>query len=59
MKSELRPILERLAVHLDHEGCLGHISEVFDGNAPHAQGGAPAQAWSVAEVLRVVKGMQL
>ena len=28
--------------------CFNSISEVFDGDAPHRPGGAPAQAWSVA-----------
>lgn len=55
MREELQPLLERLAHHFEKEGCLGQISEVFDGNAPHLYGGTPAQAWSVAEVLRVVK----
>ncbi len=32
---------------------LGHISEVHDGDPPHHPGGCFAQAWSVAEVLRV------
>jgi glycogen debranching enzyme len=32
----------------------GSIPEVFDGDAPHAPGGCPAQAWSVAEVLRAL-----
>ena len=31
---------------------LGHISEIFDGDAPHQPRGCIAQAWSVAEVLR-------
>jgi len=31
---------------------LGSISEIFDGDAPHAPNGCPWQAWSVAEVLR-------
>lgn len=31
---------------------LGQISEIMDGNAPHAPRGCIAQAWSVAEVLR-------
>jgi glycogen debranching enzyme len=31
---------------------LGTISEIFDGDAPHAPDGCIAQAWSVAEVLR-------
>ena len=32
---------------------LGNISEIFDGDPPHTPRGAIAQAWSVAEVLRV------
>jgi glycogen debranching enzyme len=32
---------------------LGSVPEIFDGEAPHAPRGAPAQAWSVAELLRV------
>lgn len=35
------------------EGCLGQLPEVLDGDAPHAQRGCDAQAWSVTEVLRV------
>jgi len=38
--------------HLGDAG-LGHISEIFDGDAPHRPCGCIAQAWSVAEVLRV------
>ncbi len=32
---------------------LGHLSEICDGAAPHRPTGAPFQAWSVAEVLRL------
>ena len=32
----------------------GQAPEVFDGDAPHCAGGCFAQAWSVAELLRVV-----
>jgi glycogen debranching enzyme len=32
---------------------LGQVSEIFDGDAPHAPRGCIAQAWSVAELLRV------
>jgi predicted glycogen debranching enzyme len=31
---------------------LGTLSEVFDGDSPHASGGCISQAWSVAEPLR-------
>jgi len=33
--------------------CLGHIAEIYDGDPPHRPVGAPAQAWSLAELLRV------
>jgi starch synthase (maltosyl-transferring) len=34
-------------------GCLGHLPEIIDGDAPHTPRGCDAQAWSVTEVLRV------
>lgn len=43
-----QPILE----HLQQQACLGSISEIFDGDPPHAPQGAIAQAWSVAELIR-------
>ncbi len=55
MKAELLPILASLCAHFRTEGCVGQIGEVFDGDPPHRPGGAPAQAWSVAEVLRIAK----
>jgi glycogen debranching enzyme len=38
--------------HLCDAG-LGTISEIFEGDPPHMPRGCVAQAWSVAEVLRV------
>jgi predicted glycogen debranching enzyme len=38
--------------HLFDAG-LGQVSEIFDGDPPHAARGCIAQAWSVAEILRV------
>jgi predicted glycogen debranching enzyme len=46
--------LEAFERHLDEEG-LGTISEVFDGDPPPTPGGCTAQAWSVAEILRLAK----
>jgi predicted glycogen debranching enzyme len=45
--------LEDFQHHL-HEACLGQVSEIFDGDAPHAPRGCVAQAWSVAELLRAI-----
>ncbi|MBI3535690.1 MAG: glycogen debranching enzyme family protein [Deltaproteobacteria bacterium] len=53
LRKEITPVLRRLEQHLTEEGCLGQISEIFDAESPHYARGAPAQAWSVAEVLRV------
>jgi starch synthase (maltosyl-transferring) len=36
-------------------GCIGHLSEVLDADAPHTQRGCDSQAWSVTEALRVWK----
>ncbi len=33
---------------------LGHLYEIHDADAPHTGRGCPAQAWSVAEPLRVL-----
>jgi len=49
--SQALSLLEGLAPHLQ-DGCLGTISEIFDGDAPHAPRGCFAQAWSVSETLR-------
>jgi predicted glycogen debranching enzyme len=38
--------------HLD-AACLGSVSEVFDAEPPYTARGCIAQAWSVAELLRV------
>jgi predicted glycogen debranching enzyme len=43
-------LLEPVQDHLRDAG-LGTVSEIFDGDPPHAPRGAPAQAWSVACVL--------
>lgn len=32
----------------------GAVAEIYDGDAPHAPKGAPLQAWSVAELLRIL-----
>jgi predicted glycogen debranching enzyme len=43
--------LQQFQQHLT-EACLGQVSEIFDGDAPHTPRGCVAQAWSVAELLR-------
>lgn len=50
-----RYVQDWLDAFLPHfrDGCLGQVAEVYDGDAPRRANGCPAQAWSVAELLRV------
>jgi glycogen debranching enzyme len=52
--AKLAPVFTFFAEHVPSAACLGQVSEVFSGDAPHAPGGAPAQAWSAAELYRVM-----
>ncbi len=38
---------------LMNAGCIGHVPEILDGDAPHFAKGCDAQAWGAAEFLRV------
>jgi predicted glycogen debranching enzyme len=49
---EAMGVLSGLVDHLQYGG-LGQISEIFDAVAPYHPRGCIAQAWSVAETLRV------
>jgi glycogen debranching enzyme len=50
-------LLEPFVAHLREAG-LGTISEIFDGDLPHTPRGCIAQAWSVAELLRIAQKME-
>jgi glycogen debranching enzyme len=54
-KQRVRKILQPLLDELDapNGGCVNQLAEVYDGDVPHRANGCPAQAWSVAEVLRI------
>jgi len=60
-KAKVREIIQPLIAEMNNgEGgrCLGQIAEVYDGDPPQRPSGCPAQAWSVAEVLRIVTMVQ-
>ena len=48
--------VQPLEQHLADAG-LGHVSEIADADAPHEPRGCPFQAWSVGEVLRLLRGV--
>ncbi|MHC4426071.1 MAG: amylo-alpha-1,6-glucosidase [Planctomycetota bacterium] len=51
-KRQAAEFIQPLLQHLTEDACLGSISEIFDGDAPHKPRGCIAQAWSVAELIR-------
>jgi predicted glycogen debranching enzyme len=51
-ETRVTEILSGFETHLREAG-VGQISEIFDADSPHHPRGCFAQAWSVAEVLRV------
>jgi predicted glycogen debranching enzyme len=50
---QARKILAGLSAPLQQAG-IGTLSEIYDGAEPHHPRGCIAQAWSIAEVLRVL-----
>ena len=57
-KAKAQKVIDDFKYHLN-EGCIGSVSEIFDADAPHHPRGCIAQAWGVAEVLRVMKEYEL
>ncbi|MEO5569749.1 MAG: amylo-alpha-1,6-glucosidase [Bacteroidia bacterium] len=57
-KAEAKKVIQNFSYHFN-EDCIGSVSEIFDGDAPHAPRGCIAQAWSVGELLRVIKEYKL
>ncbi|MEP7170392.1 MAG: amylo-alpha-1,6-glucosidase, partial [Bacteroidota bacterium] len=52
-KKEAKKIISAFKYHFN-EGCIGSVSEIFDGNQPFTPRGCMAQAWGVGELLRVI-----
>jgi glycogen debranching enzyme len=50
---QARAFLDGIGEHVK-KACLGQVAEIFDAEAPHTPRGCYAQAWSVAEPLRVL-----
>ena len=53
----VREQLEALEPML-HQGCLGQLPEIYDGEFPTEGKGCFAQAWSVGEMLRVFEAIE-
>lgn len=58
-KDQAREWLKSLLYHMENEACIGSITECADGDPPHKAVAACAQAWSVAEVLRLAQKLEM
>jgi predicted glycogen debranching enzyme len=57
-KDQCRRWLAPLIASME-EGCLGNLSECFEADPPHRPVACVAQAWSVAEVLRLAIELEM
>ena len=55
-RAAARAYLASMAGLMD-AGCVGHLPEILDGDAPHVHRGCDAQAWGATEALRVWRGL--
>lgn len=53
VREQLQPLEAML-----HQGCLGQLPEIYDGDFPSEGKGCFAQAWSVGEMLRVFEMLE-
>ena len=47
-------VIKTFKIELNERGCVGSIAEIYDSKRPYEPTGAIAQAWSVAEVFRII-----
>jgi predicted glycogen debranching enzyme len=57
-RQQCRHWLQPLVDHMELN-CIGQIAEIFEAEAPHRPVGCCAQAWSVAEVLRLAVELEM
>jgi predicted glycogen debranching enzyme len=57
-KLKAESVIANFKYHLN-EACIGQVSEIFDADVPHHPRGCVAQAWSLAEILRITREYEL
>ena len=57
-ETEVRALLDPFREHLFQAG-IGQISEIFEGDPPHAPRGCIAQAWSVAQLFDIAQACEV
>ena len=54
LKEFVQDVTKTFSKEINERGCIGSIAEIYDSKKPYLQKGAIAQAWSVAEVFRII-----
>ena len=58
MEEKLNAFIEKtfktFEKEINQRGCIGSIAEIYDSKKPYEPKGTIAQAWSVAEILRIM-----
>lgn len=49
-------VTKTFSTEITERGCIGSIAEIYDSKRPYLPKGAVAQAWSIAEVFRIIVG---
>ena len=47
-------VTKTFSKEIKERGCIGSIAEIYDSKRPYLPKGAFAQAWSIAEVFRII-----
>ena len=55
LKSFVENVTKTFSKEIVERGCIGSISELYDSKKPNLPKGAFAQAWSIAEVFRILR----
>ena len=50
----VKDVTKTFSKEIQERGCIGSIAEIYDSRKPFSPKGAFAQAWSVAEVFRII-----
>ena len=54
LKDFVEDVTKTFSKEIVERGCVGSVAEIYDSKKPNLPKGAFAQAWSVAEVLRII-----
>ena len=50
----IQNVTKTFSVEINERGCVGGIAEIYDSKKPYTPKGAFTQAWSVAEIFRII-----